>query len=301
MSTIIINPKKDKIFSKEWTLSYLGLIAGTFILALGYAFFMTPYKITPGGIYGISIVLHHQFHFPVGLAALCFNLPLTLLGLKLLGSRFGIKTFIGFILTALFTDGLIFFIGNDPLNLYDEVLLASIFGGVIMGIGVGLIFKSRASSGGTDVLASILSKYTKIPLGKQLMIVDSCIVVFGFIAFQDWKIPLYSWLTIFIMGKVIDMVLHGFSDDKIVFIISDKSEELRKTIIYDLHRGGTIFQAKGMYTQDDKDVLFTVMNRREIPDLQKYIFQVDANAFISILDAYEILGKGFKSLQDKVD
>jgi uncharacterized membrane-anchored protein YitT (DUF2179 family) len=222
-------------------------------------------------------------------------------GLKLLGSRFGIKTFIGFILTALFTDGLIFFIGNDHLNLNDEVLLASIFGGVIMGIGVGLIFKSRASSGGTDVLASILSKYTKIPLGKQLMIVDSCIVVFGFIAFQDWKIPLYSWLTIFIMGKVIDMVLHGFSDDKIVFIISDKSEELRKTIIYDLHRGGTIFQAKGMYTQDDKDVLFTVMNRREIPDLQKYIFQVDANAFISILDAYEILGKGFKSLQDKVD
>lgn len=230
-----------------------------------------------------------------------FQFTLNLSGIEIIRLAFGIKTFIGFILTALFTDGLIFFIGNDPLNLHDEVLLASIFGGVIMGIGVGLIFKSRGSSGGTDVLASILSKYTKIPLGKQLMIVDSCIVVFGFIAFQDWKIPLYSWLTIFIMGKVIDMVLHGFSDDKIVFIISDKSEELRKTIIYDLHRGGTIFQAKGMYTQDDKDVLFTVMNRREIPDLQKYIFQVDANAFISILDAYEILGKGFKSLQDKVD
>ncbi len=300
MASSIINPIKDKILSKEWVLSYFSLIIGTFILALGYAFFMTPYKITPGGIYGISIVLHYKFGFPVGLAALCFNLPLTLLGLKLLGSRFGIKTFIGFILTAFFTDGLIFLFGNDPLKLQDEVLLASIFGGVVMGIGVGLIFKARASSGGSDVLASILSKYTKIPLGQQLMIVDSCIVVIGFIAFQDWKIPLYSWLTIFIMGKVIDMVLHGFSDDKIVFIISDKSEELRKTIIYDLHRGGTIFQAKGMYTQDDKNVLFTVMNRREIPDLQKYIFQVDPSAFISISDAYEILGRGFKSLHDKV-
>ena len=300
MATTIINPHKDKILSKEWFLSYTGLIAGTFILALGYAFFMTPYKIVPGGIYGISIVLHHQFGFPVGLSALCFNLPLTLIGLKLLGSRFGIKTFIGFILTAFFTDGLVWLIGDDPLNLHDEVLLASVFGGVIMGVGVGLIFKARASSGGTDVLASILSKYTKIPLGQQLMIVDSGIVILGFLVFQDWKIPLYSWLTIFIMGKVIDMVLHGFSDDKIVFIISDKSEELRKTIIYDLHRGGTIFEAKGMYTQETKNVLFTVMNRREIPDLQKYIFQVDLNAFISISDAHEILGQGFKSLQDKM-
>ncbi len=301
MSTLITNPQKDKILSKEWLISYSSLIIGTFVLALGYAFFMTPYKITPGGIYGISIVLHHKFNFPVGLAALCFNLPLTLIGLKLLGPRFGVKTFVGFILTAFFTDGLIYVFGSDPLNLHDEVLLASIFGGVLMGVGVGLIFKARASSGGSDVLASILSKYTKIPLGQQLMIVDSCIVIIGFLSFQDWKIPLYSWLTIFIMGKVIDMVLHGFSDDKIIFIISKKSEELRKTIIYDLQRGGTIFQAKGMYTEDEKNVLFTVMNRRDIPDLQKHIFNVDPDAFISISDAHEILGKGFKSLKDKIE
>ena len=301
MANFIINPIKDKILSKEWIMSYFYLIIGAFILALGYAFFMTPYKITPGGIYGISIVLHHKFGFPVGMAALCFNLPLTLIGLKLLGPRFGVKTFMGFILTALFTDGLIYFLGNDPLNLHDEVLLASIFGGVVMGVGVGLIFKSRASSGGSDVLASILAKYTKIPLGKQLMIVDSCIVLVGFLAFQDWKIPLYSWLTIFIMGKVIDMILQGFSDDKIILIISEKSEELRKSIIYNLKCGGTIFQAKGMYTKEEKDVLFTVMNRRSIPDLQKYIFQIDPEAFITIADAHEILGKGFKSLQEKIN
>ena len=301
MANFIINPIKDKILWKEWIMSYFYLIIGAFILALGYAFFMTPYKITPGGIYGISIVLHHKFGFPVGMAALCFNLPLTLIGLKLLGPRFGVKTFMGFILTALFTDGLIYFLGNDPLNLHDEVLLASIFGGVVMGVGVGLIFKSRASSGGSDVLASILAKYTKIPLGKQLMIVDSCIVLVGFLAFQDWKIPLYSWLTIFIMGKVIDMILQGFSDDKIIFIISEKSEELRKSIIYNLKCGGTIFQAKGMYTKEEKDVLFTVMNRRSIPDLQKYIFQIDPEAFITIADAHEILGKGFKSLQEKIN
>ncbi|MDL2296435.1 YitT family protein [Bacteroidales bacterium OttesenSCG-928-B11] len=290
----------DKPFSRNWFVSYGSLVIGTFILALGYAFFMTPYKIIPGGIYGISIVLHHKFGFPVGMGALCFNLPLTLLGLKLLGPRFGVKTFIGFILTALFTDGLVLVLGENPLQLQDEVLLASIFGGVVMGIGVGLIFRARASSGGSDVIASILSKYTKIPLGTQLMIVDSCIVLVGFVVFQDWKIPLYSWLTIFIMGKVIDMVLRGFSDDKAVFIISDKAEEIRQMIVYELKRGGTLLDGKGMFSKTEKEVIFTVVNRRYIPDLQQMISKIDDKAFVTIVDAYEILGEGFKSLREKV-
>lgn len=290
----------DKPFSKNWILSYSYLVAGTFILAIGYAFFMTPYKIVPGGIYGITIVLHHIFGFPVGLAALCFNLPLTLIGLKVLGSRFGTRTFVCFILTALFTDGLTWLIGDDPLKLHDEVLLASIFGGLIMGIGVGLIFKARASSGGSDVIASILSKYTKIPLGTQLMIVDSCIVIFGFIIFQDWKIPFYSWITIFIMGKVIDFVLQGFSDDKTLFIVSDKNEEIANLIIEKLKRGGTFLNAEGIYSKTEKKVLFTSVNRRQVPELQQYIFKIDPNAFITIVDTKEVFGKGFKSLSEKI-
>lgn len=292
---------QDKLFSKKWFISYSYLLIGTFILALGYSFFMTPYKIIPGGIYGISIVLHHKFNFPVGMTALFFNLPLTLIGLKMLGPKFGVKTFVCFLLTALFTDGVVLLWGPDPLKLQDEVLLASIFGGVIMGVGVGLIFRSRASSGGSDVIASILSKYTKIPLGTQLMIVDSVIVIIGFAVFQDWKIPLYSWLTIFIMGKVIDVVLHGFTDDKTVFIISSKSDEIRQAIIHDLNRGGTIFNGKGMYTKEEKEVLYTVVNRREVSDLVHYIFEIDPEAFISIQDAHEIIGKGFKSITEKME
>jgi len=300
MALTFIPLLKDKPFSKKWILSYTYILIGTFILAIGYAFFLTPYKIIPGGIYGISIVLHHKFGFPVGLAALCFNLPLTLIGLKILGPRFGVKTFVCFILTALFTDGLIYFIGEDPLNLHDEVLLATVFGGAIMGAGAGLLFKSRASSGGSDVIASILSKYTKIPLGTQLMIVDSIIVIFGFLVFQDWKIPLYSWLTIFVMGNVIDVILKGFKDDKTVFIISEKSEDIRNAIIYDLKRGGTIFDGKGMFTKEKKEILFTVVNRREIPDLVQFIFNIDPAAFISIQDAHEIIGKGFKDIEEKM-
>lgn len=299
--SFITSRLQDKLFSKKWFISYSYLVIGTFILALGYSFFMTPYKIIPGGIYGISIVLHHKFGFPVGMAALFFNLPLTLIGLKMLGPKFGVKTFVCFLLTALFTDGVVLLWGHDPLQLQDEVLLASIFGGVIMGIGVGLIFRSRSSSGGSDVIASILSKYTKIPLGTQLMIVDSVIVLIGFAVFQDWKIPLYSWLTIFIMGKVIDVVLHGFTDDKTVFIISSKSEEIRMAIIHDLKRGGTIFNGKGMFTKEEKEVLYTVVNRREVSDLVHYIFAIDPEAFISIQDAHEIIGKGFKSIAEKME
>jgi uncharacterized membrane-anchored protein YitT (DUF2179 family) len=170
-----------------------------------------------------------------------------------------------------------------------------------MGVGVGLIFRSQASSGGSDVIASILSKYTKIPLGTQLMMVDSCIVVLGFLVFQDWKIPLYSWLTIFIMGKVIDSVLKGFSDDKALFIISDKSEEIRKMLVYEMGRGGTLLDGKGMFTKNDKEVIFTVVNRRYIPELHQMIFNIDDKAFITIVDAYEIIGEGFKSLKEKVN
>lgn len=292
---------KEKAFTKKWFLSYGTLVIGTFILAIGYAFFMTPYKIIPGGIYGISIVLHHKLGFPVGMAALCFNLPLTLIGLKILGPKFGVKTFVSFILTALFTDGLVLIWGSDPLNLHDEVLLASIFGGVIMGVGVGLIFRARASSGGSDVIASILSKYTRIPLGTQLMIVDSFIVIVGFLIFQDWKIPLYSWLTIFLMGRVIDAVVHGFSDDKTVLIISEKSEEIRLAIINDLKRGGTIFKAQGMYGRNEKEVLYTVVNRREMNDLVAYIFAIDPKAFITVQNAHEIIGQGFKSIEEKME
>jgi uncharacterized membrane-anchored protein YitT (DUF2179 family) len=239
------------------------------------------------------------------MTALVFNLPLTLIGLRILGPRFGVKTFVCFILTALFTDGLTYiadsFYGGDILKLQDEVLLASIFGGVVMGIGVGLIFKSRASSGGTDVLASILSKFTRIPLGLQLMIIDSCIVVAGFLVFQDWKIPLYSWLTIFLMGKVIDLVIQGFSSDKTLFIISEKSEEIRKIIIEDLNRGGTILDGRGMYSGDEKKVIFVTVNRKEVVDLQQYIHNIDPLAFMVVIEAGEILGRGFKSLEKKFE
>jgi len=290
---------KEKPFTKKWFLSYCLIIIGSFILASGFVLFITPYKIVPGGVYGISIVLHYLFGTPVGMMALAFDIPLTILGMKILGPRFGFKTILGFSLTAVFNDTLTWFWGAEPL-VKGDALLSSVFGGVLLGLGIGLIFKAKATSGGTDIIAMILNKYTKIPLGQLMIYVDSLIVLFGLIVFRDWKIPLYSWIVIFITGKVIDIILEGMSYEKSLFIISEKHEEIRDKIINNLNRGGTYIDGKGMFNLADRKVIFTVVSRRELAMLEEYIFNIDPKAFLTVLDAREILGEGFKSLNEKV-
>jgi uncharacterized membrane-anchored protein YitT (DUF2179 family) len=290
---------KEKMFSKKWFISYSLIIIGAFIMASGFVLFITPYKIMPGGVYGISIVLHHLFGTPVGLVALCFDIPLTLLGIKILGPRFGVKTVIGFVFTAVFVDSLTYLWGEQPL-VENDALLSSIFGGVMIGLGLGLIFKSKATSGGSDIVAMIIAKYTRLPLGQLMILVDSAIVFIGFVAFRDWKIPLYSLIVIFIIGKVVDVVLQGISYDKTLFIISEKTEEIRNKIIVDLNRGGTFIQGKGMYNGKDRTIIYTVVNRREVAMLQEFIHKTDPSAFMTVINANEIIGEGFKSLNDKV-
>lgn len=299
---------KEKLFSKQWFIAYGLIVLGSFILAAGFVFFINPYHIVPGGVYGIGIVVHYLVpQIPVGLFGLAMNIPLTILGVKILGPRFGIKTVIGMVLASVFMDLLTFFVGENPktmlhgsIDLTNDVLLACVFGGVLIGFGLGLIFKAKATSGGSDIIAMIIAKYTRLPLGQLMIYVDSVIVLFGLIIFGDWKIPLYSWIVIFITGKVIDIVLEGVSYDKTLFIISDKYDEIRDKILNDLNRGGTFINGNGMFNNAEKKIIFTVVSRRELAMLEEFIHQVDPNAFLTVMDANEILGKGFKSLKDKV-
>jgi uncharacterized membrane-anchored protein YitT (DUF2179 family) len=291
--------QKDKVFSKKWLINYSLILVGSFILASGFVLFITPYKIVPGGVYGIAIIIHYILGTPVGLTALTMDIPLTLIGIRVLGPRFGYKNIVGFVLTAFFVDGITYLYGNDPL-VANEPLLSSIFGGVFLGLGLGLIFKAKATSGGTDIIAMIIGKYTKLPIGQLLIYVDSIIVLFGLIIFQDWKIPLYSLIVIFITGKVIDTVLQGVSYDKTLFIISEKHDLIRDKIINDLNRGGTFLRGHGMYNGTEKTVIFTVVNRREMAMLQEFIHEIDPRAFLTVINANEILGEGFKSLKDKL-
>ncbi len=291
---------KEKIFSRKWLISYSLIVLGAFILAAGFVLFITPYKIVPGGVYGIGIILYHLTGIPVGLTGLAINIPLFFIGIRVLGPRFGVKTVVGFVLVSFFIDGLTYLWGDVPL-VEDDALLSSIFGGVLLGLGLGLIFKSRATSGGTSIVAMIVTRYTRMPLGQSLMLADAVIVLFGLVSFGDWTIPLYSLIVIFITGKVIDLVLEGVSYEKTLFIISEKYEEIAQKILVDLDRGGTFIEGKGMYKQDEKKIIFVNVTRRELAILQDFINQVDPRAFVTVIEASEILGKGFKSLEEKVN
>jgi len=302
--------QNEQLFSKKWFISYTLIIIGSFILAAGFVFFINPYNIVPGGVYGIGIVVHQLtkglFAFwptgiPIGLFGLVLNIPLTIIGVRVLGPRFGIKTVIGFILTSVFMDMLTMIVGEkDHLGLANDVLMASIFGGVLIGFGLGLIFKSKATSGGSDIVAMIIARYTRLPLGQLMIYVDSVIVLLGLVVFRDWHIPLYSWIVIFVTGKVIDITMQGVSYDKTLFIVSSQFELIRNKIINDLNRGGTYIPGKGMFNNTDKTIILTVLNRRELAILEEYIHQVDPIAFVTVMDANEILGEGFKSLHDKI-
>lgn len=290
---------KEKLFSKEWFKAYSYILLGTFIMAAGFVMFISPYKFAPGGVYGISIILHHLFNLPIGLTGLSIDIPLIIIGMRILGAKFGIKTIVGSLSLSGWISLLEFTWGYDPL-LKDDPLVSAIFGGIILGIGLGLIFKSKATSGGTDIIAMILNKYTRISVGQLLIIVDSIIVLAGFIAFEDWRIPFYSWIIIYLTGRVVDMIIEGIGYEKACLIISDKTEEIKNKILIDLDRSGNLIPIKGLYSGNDKQMIMTVVNRREVEMLKSYIRQIDPQAFMTVVNASEVIGQGFKSIDEAV-
>ena len=291
---------KERPFSKNWFKAYSFIFLGSVIVTLGYVYFIIPYKILPGGVYGTSIILHHSLGLPVGMTALIFNIILLSVGLKVLGPRFGVKTLTALILTSVFVDIGSYLSGLEPL-VKDDALLSALFGGVLIGVGVGFMFRSRASTGGSDVLAMIIRKYNHMPIGQLMIIIDSIVVLAGLAVFGDWKIPLYSWILIFIMGKVVDVVLQGPSYEKTLFIISQYHELIKKKLVEDLGRGGTYIDGEGMFGGQKRKVIFTTVTRRELALLQDYIHQVDPDAFMTVIEANEVLGGGFKTLKEKLE
>ncbi len=299
----------DKIFSLKWFKDYSLIVIGAFILAVGFVYFISPHRIVPGGVYGIAIVVHYMsagwFSFwpegiPIGLFGLILNIPLTIAGIKILGPRFGVKTVVGFVLSSVFMDTITYLRVDGDAPLVADILLSCVFGGVLVGFGLGLIFKARATSGGSDIIAMIIAKYTRIQLGQLMIYVDSTIVLLSLVAFKDWQIPLYSWVVIYITGRAIDLVLEGSDYNKALLIISEKHEDIRNKILVDLERGGTYLKGTGMFTGNDKHIIYTVVSRREVAILEEYISQIDPDAFITVMDTHEILGEGFQSLKHKV-
>lgn len=294
---------------KELLKTYGIIILGTFIMSIGYVVFISPLKLAPGGVYGIAIILHHVFNFPIGLSGICLDLPLLLIGTLWLGPKFGAKTLAGVISLPIFISFWEKIYGYAPLiAMADHPMvpdpsanfIIALFGGVFIGVGLGLIFKTRATSGGSDIIAMILAKYFKhIPLGTMLIMVDSIIVLATLAAFNDWTIPLYSWLVIYVTGVVMDKVIAGFRSSKAVLIISNKHEEIRQRIFDKLDRGGTFIHGEGMYNGEEKKLIFTSISSKQLPILIHFVHEIDPMAFLSIVDASETLGDGFVSLKEK--
>lgn len=296
---------KTKLKKIVW--QYLLITVGSAVMGLGFALFINPYNIVPGGFIAIGLLVHSIFdEIPVGLFALALNVPVLFLGFKLLGPRFGMKTIIGIILTSVFVDGLDWYMKNsadvninDPLGLANDLLLSVIFGSILIGGGLGLIFRTGATTGGTDVIAAIIAKYARVSIGQGVIFADTAVVLSALFVFQDWKIPLYSLLSIYIMGQVINIVMNGFKYDNVLFIISEKHQEIKNMIISDLDRGGTFLKGEGMYTGDDKNVIFLVVTRRELPLVKAFVHRTDPDAFVTIVDTRQTLGEGFKSLNEE--
>lgn len=299
----IKSPFKESV-TKTIT-DYALILFGSFLIAAAFALFNTPYQITPGGVYGLAVVINYFFpQFMVGTIGLVLDVPLLITSFIIFGRGAGFKTVFAALTLPIIMNFITFLVGNttDPtlilngnINLTNDVLLAAIYGGVLAGVGLGVIVRTRATSGGTDVISMIICKYARLPFGQSTLIVESMVILAGLLAFGSWLLPLYSLISLFITSKVIDFIVEGSNDDKLLFIISNKHEEIKDYILNDLDRGGTYLKASGMYTKSDKMVIFLVISKKQLPMVRSAINRIDDKSFLTVVNAHEIMGDGFKS------
>ncbi len=292
--------------SKYWK-DYLMIVIGSIITAGSINIFLVPYKIAPGGVSGIATVLYYMSkgRFPVGITMLALNVPLFVLGMRFIGKKFVLKTFFGTVLLSVvidltepFTNAFIKnFLGEAESLIYpQDILLYALFGGFLMGVGLGLVFKSGATTGGTDLAARIVTHFLPVfTMGEMLLLIDTSVIILAAVAFKSFQLGLYAIVTLFISSKVIDAILEGVNFAKAVFIISDLSEKIASRILTDLDRGVTALDGTGMYTGNNKKVLLCIVNRGQIPMLKSIVKSVDQGAFIILADVREVLGEGFKT------
>ena len=271
---------------------YVGILFGTFMTALAANMFMIPNKLAPGGFSGLATVLYYVTGLPVGTVTFVFSVATQLISLKVLGKSVGLKSFVCTLAYGVLVDVMAGVI--PPFS--DDVRLASIFAGVLYGVGMGVLYRMGGSGGGTDLLARMLHKVTKrLTLSTWIMCIDFCVVLFAGIAFKNISIMLYSIIVLFLYTQVMDFVIAGNNYAKAANIVSDKSPEICERIRTDLNKSATIFHAYGAYSGQSKDVVYCIVYRNQIAKLKSIIYEIDPNAFVTLADTQEVLGAGFKN------
>lgn len=312
---------------KNTLLPWINILIGCTILAAGFVFFINPYNIVPGGVYGASIVLHNIFPgIQVGTFGYMFDVPLLILSVILLGAKLGTRTIAAALITPLLMNVMSLLVypteealhALDPaqmlggmLDMSDHLMLTSIIGATLIGIGSGLVVRNQATTGGTDIVAMILQKYAHIRFSNAILLVDATVVLFGLVVIgfglgtdgageagrPSWHLSFYSLIAIFVTSRVLAYVINGAKNDKLLFVISDKKmTALHKYILEDLDRTATYIKSSGLYTGADKEMLFLVVPYKEVTAIKLKIKEADPRAFVVVTDAYDAFGEGWKQL-----
>ena len=283
--------------SKLW-FEYLCILAGTTIMAIATNIFYEPNSIVTGGISGLSIVIQYLsgkfFNYPIPLWAttIVLNIPLLILGARVNGRKFISRTIVSIILLST-----MLYVTKGIETQGFDMTISSIYGGLLMGLGLGLVFRNGATTGGTDLTASIINAKNKhLPIANLMFCIDACVIASGFFTFGA-KNAMYAIIAEFITSRIVDMMLEGFISSKSVFIISEKTDEIADKILNQMKRGVTSLLGQGMYNKAEKNVLFCVMTSKEVFSLKTMIKEIDPKAFVIVNDAHEVLGKGFRELE----
>lgn len=267
-----------------------GTIIGSFVMAIGISLFLLPNQLSTGGVSGIAVVTYYLFHIPMGTMMLLINVPLFLLSMYKMGKSFFIKSILGTVSLSIFIDIL------DKIEpLTQDRVLASVYGGIMLGLGTAILLKVESSTGGSDLISYIAKKYNPtIRTSNVIAIIDIIIVTVNMIFFKEIEIGLYSAIAIYLMGKIIDILFEGIYFTKLILIISDKSEEISKEIEEKLQRGSTGLYGKGMYTNQEKLVLMCAASRGDVAKIKIIARKIDPISFIIITNSREVVGLGFK-------
>ena len=291
--------KKDKRRRRSFTppqnplwnilFEYGHILLGSAIVAIAFNLFLLPNRIASGGVSGISTIVYDLFGIEPAFTQWSFNIPLFIAGILLLGGlKYGVKTFIG---TAFLP--FVVFITRHMEPATTDPLLGAIFGGIGVGLGLGIVFRANSSTGGTDLAAQIITKYSGLSLGASVFIIDGLIVATSAVVFSI-ELALYALIALFVTGKTIDIVQMGVGYAKVAYIISEKQDEVREGILVDVDRGITKLEGYGGYTDHKRPVLMCVVNQTEVTKLKQIVQKIDPKAFVIVTNATEVLGEGFK-------
>ncbi|MFS8665277.1 MAG: YitT family protein [Limnochordales bacterium] len=271
--------------------AYAGLTAGVALVALGLNWFLVPHRLAAGGVSGLAVVVHHLFGLPVGATMLVINIPLFILAAQVLGIAAGARSIYGFVSLSLIVDALAPYL--SPLT--QDPVLASIYGGVLVGIGVGITYRLSGSTGGTALGARLIHHYLRIGTGRALLLADGIVILLAGIAFGP-ELALYALLSVFITIRVVDLLEEGTPHAKAAIIVSDAPDRVAQLVLHELQRGATALQGRGLYTGRDRQILLVIVDRDEVGRLKQLVRSADPTAFVVISDVHEALGEGFRRL-----